>query len=1024
MAQSINPMNHSYFPRPSAWLLLLTCFLIMSSSPKTNLPAEVPPDKALGTFQLADGFQIEMVASEPLVADPVAMEIDEAGRMYVVEMHGYPMDKSGSGKIKVLSDKDGDGKMDESTLFAEGLVLPTGILRWKNGVVVTDAPNVLYLEDADGDGKAEIRDTLLTGFALSNPQHNLNNPMLGLDNWIYLGHESAITTQTFHDEFGDRGGDVRYPHHKNSPRLPDNAQGRGVRLRPDRTGLEMLSGKTQFGHSFDRWGRYLVVSNANHAMHEVIAARYTERNPGLLLSSAVQSISDHGNAAEVFPITKNPLDQLLTDVGVFTSACATTAYQGGLFPAAFDRVAFVAEPVSNLIHADVLNDKGATFSASRLYENKEFLASTDAWFRPVNMYTGPDGAVYVIDYYRQIIEHPEWMADDVIKSGALYNGTDKGRIYRITPKGTSKATWAKDLKAKPFSNPQLVQKLADPNLWWRRNAQRLLIDRKATDQADALTKMAAADPQPLGRLHALWTLEGLEKLRPELLITALQDKVPGIRENAIRLAEPFLENDPIQKQLLTMTDDADPKVRFQLLCTLGFLDSPAAATARENLLFKDLSDKWVQIAALSAKPSGQSDLLGRVISRYQKDAPAYGDLTARLSTMTGYGGSAEEVKSALRKSLQPLDEKSNEWQSAVLQGLAEGLKRNADAVAFLQSERESLMNAALHHASADIRRSSTELLRLAGLPDTPAARAAIGQSARLAQDGKATAGNRIAALAFLGLDQPENHAEVLKKIIVPTEPTAVQLAALRTLAAIPDLTVSEFVIQNWPSLTPEVRSEAINTFLTSELRTGRLLDAIEQKIIDPGSLGWPRTVRLMNQRNLALKSRARALLTNREDSRQAVIAAYAPSLTMPANPKNGQMVYQKNCATCHQLEGKDGTAYGPDLGTIRNRRPSSIMGDILNPGFSIADGYDLWNVEMKSGESLQGIIASETPTALTLRYPGGQETVIARQDIASLKSLGMSVMPTGLENAISKQEMADLLVFLKKVQVGPVRRRD
>lgn len=1009
-------MNFSALFKPAAWLLPVTCLLVSGIGQTSTLPAEVPPDRALATFQIADGFQIELVASEPLVADPVAMEIDEAGRMYVVEMHGYPMDKSGTGKIKLLTDRDGDGRMDHSEVFADGLVLPTGILRWKKGVVVTDAPNVLYLEDANGDGKAEIRDTLLTGFALSNPQHNLNNPILGLDNWIYLGHESAVATTTFKKEFGDRGGDVRYPHRKDSPRLPDNARGRSVRLRPDRTGLEMLAGKTQFGHSFDRWGRYLVVSNANHAMHEVISARYTNRNPALLVADAIQSISDHGNAAEVFPITKNPLDQLLTDVGVFTSACATTAYQGGLFPAPFDHVALVAEPVSNLIHADVLKDRGATFTASRLYENKEFLASTDAWFRPVNMYTGPDGAIYVVDYYRQIIEHPEWMADDVITSGALYNGTDKGRIYRITPKGTKKASWAKELQSSPLSDTQLVQKLADPNIWWRRNAQRLLIEREATDEADALTRMAKANPGPLGRLHALWTLEGLNLLRPDILLTALQDKIPGIRENAVKLSESFIENPQIQKKLLTMPNDEDPKVRFQLLCTLGFVDSPEASRVRENLLFKDLDDPWVQIAALSARPSSQSELLERVLSRYQKDQPAYGDLIVRLSTMAGYGGSAAEIKSVLAKSLQPPGEFPAGWRHDVLQGLARGLARNPDAAALLQSERELLMNAALHNESSDLRRSCAELLRFVGLPETAAAQTAIEESARLALDKKATTGNRMAALAFLGLDDPGKHAALLEKIISPTEPTAVQLAALRTLAAIPDLTVSEFVIKNWPTLTPEVRSAAINTFFGSDQRVARLLDAVEQKIIDPASIGWPRSVGLMAQKNLALKSRARALLTKKDDRRQDIITAYAPALTLAADIDKGKVVFQNNCSVCHQIEGKAGTAYGPDLGTIRNRRPESILADILNPNFSIADGYDLWSIEMNTGETRQGLIASETPTALTLRYPGGQESVIARHDIQSLKSLGMSVMPTGLENTISKQDMANLLIFLKKVR--------
>ena len=1007
-------MNYARIPRLIAWLFVVASVVIMANRFRTNLPGEVPPDKALATFQIADGFQIEMVASEPLVADPVAMEIDEQGRMYVVEMHGYPMDKSGSGKIKLLQDSNGDGRMDRSQVFADGLVLPTGIMRWKNGVVVTDAPNVLYFEDSNGDGRADIRDTLLTGFALSNPQHNLNNPILGLDNWIYLGHESAITTLTYQKEFGDRGGDVRYPNRPNSPRLPDNARGRSVRFRPDRTGLEMLAGKTQFGHSFDRWGRYLVVSNANHIMHEVIPARYTNRNPSLLVADAVQSISDHGNAAEVFPITKNPLDQLLTDVGVFTSACAIMAYQGGLFPAQFDNVTFVAEPVSNLVHADVLTEKGASFSASRVHENREFLASTDAWFRPVNSYTGPDGTVYIVDYYRQIIEHPEWMADDVIKSGALYNGTDKGRIYRISPKGTKKASWSGKLNLGQFTNAQLVQKLADPNIWWRRNAQRLLIDRRGVDAATELENMAKTGASPLGRLHALWTLEGLDKLRPELLLTVMHDKVAGLRENAIKLAEPFMDNAAIQQQLLTMTGDANARVRFQLLCTLGFVESPEAAQARETLLFNDLSDPWVQIAALSAKPSAQGDLLDRVISRYRKDQPASGDLLVRVSTMTGYGGSPAAITSALTKSLAPAGEAGIGWPAKVLQGLAQGVKNNPAAATTLRSEQTQLIQAALASESPAIRRSSVELLRLTGLPESAVAQAAMEQSARTVLDKNADVGNRVAALSFLGLDQPDKHVNLLQQVVSPAEPTAVQLAALRTLAAIPGLTVSEFLLKNWSSLTPDVRSEAINTFLTDDRRVVRLLDGIEQKIIDPASLGWPRTVGLMARKNLPLKSRARALLTKKDDSRQAVIRAYEPALTLAANVGRGQAVFQRNCSTCHQVEGKAGIAYGPDLGTIRNRRPESILGDILNPGFSIADGYDLWNFEMKSGETIQGIIATETPTALTVRYPGGQETVIARQDIKSLKSLGMSLMPTGLENSISKQEMADLLVYLKR----------
>jgi putative membrane-bound dehydrogenase-like protein len=1007
-------MNFLTTPKLLTGSLLCCLLVVISGSQKTNPSHEVPPDQALATFQLAEGFQIEMIASEPLIADPVAMEIDEYGRMYVVEMHGYPLDKSGSGKIKLLSDMDGDGKMDDSKVFAEGLMLPTGVMRWKKGILVTDAPNVLYLEDTDGDGKSDVRDTLLTGFALSNPQHNLNNPILGLDNWIYLGHEPAVSTQTYKSEFGDRGGDVYYPGKKDSPRLPDNARGRSVRMRPDRTGLEILSANTQFGHSFDTWGHYMLVSNANHLIHQVISAGYLNRNPSLLVSNATQSMSDHGSAAEVFPITKNPENQLLTDVGVFTSACGTTVYQGGLFPAVFDSIAFVAEPVSNIVHADVLHNKGATFTGSRLYQNKEFLASTDAWFRPVNMYTGPDGALYVVDYYRQIVEHPEWMAEDVVKSGALYNGIDKGRLYRISPKGTKPYSLSKELASADLSNAQLLKRLANPNIWWRRNAQRLLIDRHATSEAAALGQMAVSDKNPVGRLHALWTLEGLGLLKPSVIIQALKDPSAGVRENAVKLSEAFAGEAGVQAALYALQDDGNAKVRFQLLCTLGSIDTPQSAQAREKLLFRDMEDPWMQIAALSAAPSAKGNLLHAVVNRFEKNKPAYTSLVERLSTMTGAGGTSEEIRSAVKKSLQPESGTHSGWQAAVLRGLSQGLKNNKEAAAALKADQNLLVSAALRNTSPAVRQGSIQLLRITGLPATASSKTAIEKSAKTAMDKKSTSDNRIAAIHFLALDNPKTHTKLLKRLISPTEPTEVQLAALRTLASIPDVTVSEFIVAQWPSLTPEVRNAAIGTFMGNDARVTLLLDAIEKKIIDPSSIGWPRSVGLMAQGNAALKARSRALLTKKDDGRQEIIKKYTPALSMTGSSEKGKLVFTNNCSACHQIGGKDGTPYGPDLGTIRNRRPESIMGDILNPNQSIADGYDIWSIEMKSGEAIQGLIATETPSALTIRNYGGQETVISRQNIKSLKALGMSVMPAGLEGQISPDDMADLLAFLKQ----------
>ena len=201
------------------------------------------PDEVLNTIKVEDGFVVELFASEPLIQDPVAMAVDELGRMYVVEMPGYPLDTSGSGRVKQLRDTDGDGYPDEAILFAKGFTLPNGVMPWKQGILVTDPPDILYLEDTDGDGVADIREVILTGFALSNPQHNANTPLYGLDNWIYIANNGTISwTEKYVDPFGDTGEEIFFPLQPESPRLPPNGLDRNIRFRPDTFELEMRSG--------------------------------------------------------------------------------------------------------------------------------------------------------------------------------------------------------------------------------------------------------------------------------------------------------------------------------------------------------------------------------------------------------------------------------------------------------------------------------------------------------------------------------------------------------------------------------------------------------------------------------------------------------------------------------------------------------------------------------------------------------------------------------------------------------------
>lgn len=993
-------------------LLIVSC-LCGACGKKPEFRA-VEAEDALATYQVAEGFRIEMIASEPLITSPVDMEIDEFGNLYVVEMPGYPLDKSGSGKIILLADTDGDGKMDKRTVFKDNLVLPNGILRWKKGVLVTDAPNVLYLEDTDGDGTANLVDTLITGFALTNPQHNMNNPVYGLDNWIYIANEGSVPTTTYKEEFGDEGSVIAFHGQPGTPILPKNANGRSVRFRPDHSQMEVLSSRCQFGLTFTAWGHLLACNNSNHAYQEVIANRYFERNPDLMTSDATQNLSDHLDAAEVFPTTTRPDRQLLTNVGVMTSACGLTAYTGAGFPAPYDKnIIFVAEPVSNLVHVDVLRDSGASYTASRIIPSGEFLSSTDAWSRPVNMYVGPDGALYVLDYYRRVIESPEWMSEEAINAGNLYDGMDKGRIFRIVPEHAPKASWTQGLDLGHQSDGELVKLLAHPNGWWRMHAQRLLVDHNNKEIIPDLVAMTA-HTSPFGRLHALWTLEGLGALELRQIEAALKDSVAGVRENAIRLAELHLGNAPeLHRALIEMRHDKDPKVKFQLMLTMGYLDSPQASEVRNDLLFSNLDDNWMQVAALSAASTQTVPLLKVVLKKFQEDVPAYVSLVERLTTMVGAGGKDEYIGQLLHWAITGTGTETKKKVS-VLRGLEQGLKSRKTQFVVPPGDQALLVREFFRHASSDMRKACFLLLKLNGLSDVELRRSSIARAAEIAIDTTHSPQRRAEAIHFLSVGQTDPYHTVLKGFLGTREEYVVQAAALETLKASGGLEVAEYITQQWPVLSPAIRDNAIQFFMADSSRLELLIDALEMNRINPAYVSFANSVQLMQNPNEDLRNRARKLFTKTQREAETVNKAYRKALTLDGDARNGKQIFVQNCAICHQVRGKDGISVGPDLGTVHNWIKEDIMAAILNPGLSIASGFDMWKVELTNGESLLGIIASETSGTITLRNSLAADRIINRQDIRSLQSLNTSAMPTGFETKISQQEMADLLAFLRQ----------
>ncbi len=978
-------------------ILLGPLILVCSCSEQTRPP--YTPSEALTTFELDSDFEIELFAAEPDIVDPVAMAFGPDGRIWVAENSGYPLDISGSrGRIKLLEDTDSDGRPDKTTLFADKLTLPTGVMPWKDGVLVTDAPDVLYLADTDGDGKSDIREPILTGFAFTNPQHTVSSPVYGLDNWIYLAHEGSTRASVFAEEFGDAGSEIHFPKRPQSPKVP--VERRGVRFRPDTFELELLAGPSQFGLAFSEWGDTFSLNNTYHVRHDVIAARYFERNPKLRTDRSSQNAFFDPRPATVYPITVNPRFEMLSDIGQMTSAAGLTRYLGGAFPG-YEDLAVVAEPTHNLVHADRWEAAGSTFVATPLHDGREFLASRDAWFRPVNFTIGPDGALYVVDYYRDVIEHPEWTSSETYEdSKLLYSGDDRGRIWRVTPKG-----------GLPYAVPrlgqepvvQLARRLQSSNIWDRRTAQRLLVARGGPDVTDAVEELALSDANPVARVHALWTLNGLGALDDATIGEALGSASAGVRRNAILLAETRYRAEPEQwrRRLSPLAEDQDTQVRLQLLLTLGEQPSEDARRVRDKILFESLDDKWVQIAALTWQDRDPAALLNRVSGLVREDRSGT-RLLEHIASMAGDDPDSfsKVLQAAARLESPPL-------QAAVLEGLSTGLQQPA---AVTDADRGQIIALASSEDSRP-RSAALELLSKTGLGAYSGT--AADQARELARDASVDPSRRADALRLLALAGAYANAELFLELIDPGQPEEVQAAAVAGYAASRSPGLVELLLERWRELPPQARLEAGEALTQDMAGLEALVESLESDAIQPWMLSFRQRRRLVMHRDSDFRERARAALARSSLERKEVLDAYRQALAeSPGDASKGRVVFERVCKECHQLNGR-GSEVGPDLATVRTRPAVALLNDILLPNETIAQTYEAYVVETTDGRILDGVIGEQGPTTLTLRREGGETDVIDRSQIRSMRAAQLSAMPSDIEALATPGEVADVIRYIQ-----------
>jgi len=1006
----------------------------------------VPPveaTNALKTFQIKKGFHLELVAAEPLVMDPIAMSFDENGRLFVVEMRDYSERRDAHphlGRIRMLEDTNGDGIFDKATIYADDLPWPTGVFCYGGGVFVAATPDIIYLKDTKGDGKADLRKTVFTGFGAGkedklNVQALFNSFMWGLDNRIHgvTGGNGGLVVAVDGDTsplipLPGRGGEGRRSDTSPLSGVPGRPTvavgamagggGEGGRSdKPKTAPLELRSrdfnfdprtleiraeaGGGQYGMCFDNRGRRFVCSNSHHIQVFMYDEDYAGRNRFYHMPPSLVDIPVDGPAAEVFRISPDEMWRVVRTKwrvtgqvpgliegggrasGYFTSASGITIFRGNGWPEEHLGDAFIAECGNNLVHHKIVRPDGAGLLAERPPDEQkaEFLASTDIWFRPVQMANAPDGTLYIADMYREVIEHPWSLPESMKKLLDLNAGNDRGRIYRVVPDGYQQPKPSRLGKA---STKELVATLAHPNGWHRDTAARLLYERQDKSAAPMLVRFIHDSKSSLGRMHALHALDGQGALTEMIVLTALSDPDAVVREHAVKLSEKFFGGGVPSAKLLTclqgMANDPDIHVRYQLAFTLGEIKGLAKTAPLAAIARRDFDSVWTQAAILSSLAEGA------------------GALFAELSAETNFAGS-EAGQNFLR-------------ELVVLVGAKNDALEIARVLGFIGQANQAGLKFAMVRALGDgLHRAGGSLANLGGPVDE-----CLAMAGKAAVDENVPEAVRVEAAQLLGFASFAEFGPALLSLLDLRQPQPLQLAALSSLSRFSDPQVALELIRRWDTLTPRLRSQAMPILLARAERAKTLLMAIEAGTILASALDSTQTRFLRNHRDLAVRELAEKVLAAKPgNNRQQVIDVFMPALDLKGDVVHGKKIYEERCLSCHRLGG-EGSGLGPDLVTVKTTGKEKILVNILDPNREVRPEYVSYLVETKDGESLIGLIVNETATTLTLRQAYGKENVLNRSDIKKIQSQGQSLMPEGLEAGMAPQDLADLIEYVEAAE--------
>jgi len=1008
-------------------LLLFTLTAILPQPPETSTPSLLPasqplePDQALQSFRLRQQFTLQLVAAEPLTTDPVAAAFDEDGRLFVVEMNDYPYtDKSTDqpnverttdlpiGKIRLLVDDNDDGVFDRSTIFARDLSWPTGIVVWKDGIFVAATPDLWWLQDADRDGIAETRQRILTGFRKLNVQAVANNLLWTLDHQICGagGTNGGLLSGTALDP------------HTPTPLAMSRHDFRFSPLGPPHH-FQLLSGGARFGNTTDDQGNRFICNIRNPIQHVLLPLEHLSRNPHFNPGSPLHDVAASGDQLPVFRSSPPEAWRVINAArltgqgdprmprseknaaGYLTSACGVTVYRGDAWPPEFRSQVLLSDVAANLVHRQQLTPAGPTFTSHRLDQNCEFVTSTDNWFRPVNFVHAPDGTLYLLDMYRETIEHPWSMPPDLKGMLDLERGRDRGRIYRITPPNFQRRPTPRLSQA---TTTELVRLLEHPNAWHRDTAARLLFQQQDPETPALLNQLLRQSPVPQARLQALHTLAAAIPATPaetrqdtpaltrqlnDAVLHLLADPHPHLRRHALRIAAEHSLAALPDAVARSIREDSDPAVLFEAALHLHRLNSPLQEDLLTKLLARTPADPWIRTAALCSAQNHESLLLLASLRQPSlRSNPEHQPLLLLLAGIVGSRNQPAELRTlAYELNSLPEQDRTSQHFAELLAAVDQGLRRSRSSLPVAwqdQPDALALIQYVTHSAS-------TTALNNTLAPE-----------------------QRTAAVRLLALSpQQDQLLTQLLDLVTPAQPDTVRLAALQLLQTRLTPPAAAPLAADRPRPTTSLQHEIIECLCSSDVGTQALLDAIAAGTIPASRITPIRRSLLLKNPKTPIRTQAEQLLgDSRTTPRSEIVAAWQDTLTLRPDTRQGRAVFQRECSSCHKLAAL-GSDVGPSLLTVRNRTPAELLTHILDPNREVGPDFLQFVAVTHSGQSFTGILAAETSTTITLRRSGNQQDTISRSDIAELQSAGISLMPEGFELKLSRQELASLIHFIR-----------